>query len=149
MPLLVSLRQYLCLIIILYVTSIRGFRLDPEALLKTGYSHGTLLAIGASLGLLAVVTFVTISCCIKKDSSVKYIIDSDLSSSISDFTESSSFPSPQLQASMPIPDSLYIILNECYTHRHPFLDDSAILVAPDVLGNPLSPHISDLLFQCP
>ncbi|KAH9277675.1 hypothetical protein ECG_09558 [Echinococcus granulosus] len=71
MPLLVSLRQYLCLIIILYVTSIRGFRLDPEALLKTGYSHGTLLAIGASLGLLAVVTFVSISCCIKKDSSVK------------------------------------------------------------------------------
>nr|CDS20637.1 Surface protein from Gram positive cocci [Echinococcus granulosus] len=61
MPLLVSLRQYLCLIIIiLYVTSIRGFRLDPEALLKTGYSHGTLLAIGASVGFLAVVAAITI-----------------------------------------------------------------------------------------
>ncbi|EUB57426.1 hypothetical protein EGR_07750 [Echinococcus granulosus] len=94
-------------------------------------------------------TFDIIAEVASKQTDLMYIIDSDLSSSISDFTESSSFPSPQLQASMPIPDSLYIILNECYTHRHPFLDDSAILVAPDVLGNPLSPHISDLLFQCP
>ncbi|CDS43555.1 Surface protein from Gram positive cocci [Echinococcus multilocularis] len=60
MPLLVPLLQYLCLIIILYVTSIRGFRLDPEALPKTGHSHGTLLAIGASVGFLAVVAAITI-----------------------------------------------------------------------------------------
>uniref|UniRef100_A0A915EXD9 Uncharacterized protein n=1 Tax=Echinococcus canadensis TaxID=519352 RepID=A0A915EXD9_9CEST len=83
-------------------------------------------------------TFDIIAEVASKQTDLMYIIDSDLSSSISDFTESSSFPSLQLQASMPIPDSLYIILNECYTHRHPFLNDSAILVAPDMLGNPLN-----------
>ncbi|KAH9277829.1 hypothetical protein ECG_09553 [Echinococcus granulosus] len=45
---------------------------DPRTLLITDFSYGTLLVIGASVGLLAVVAFVTTSCRKKKDSSVNH-----------------------------------------------------------------------------
>ncbi|EUB57421.1 hypothetical protein EGR_07745 [Echinococcus granulosus] len=48
-----------------------GIRIN--LVLVTDFSYGTLLVIGASVGLLAVVAFVTTSCRKKKDSSVKYV----------------------------------------------------------------------------